>query len=244
MSQQAGSNETFKREKFLVPSCVVFAEAKTGKDRKGWPTRFWTGDLKGQRNLPWARASGYLDSEEGKLWLGRMGKRSALSRQSLGSGARAPSPYLPEFFQGATIVPRNFYFIEAPAEEDLGKDELFVRTDPEQAGEGKAPWKDIHFSGNVERELLFCTALSKHLLPFCVEAEPPWLILPRNSIGIRSELSRRHFQQRCPTPSNSAVPTFWPPRRTRHRKTPSCEARQAGEAALSVAGVEARRMYR
>lgn len=163
---------------FNVPTCAIFAEARKAKDRKSWTAQFWTGDLKGRRNLPWEIAKGYLDHEEGKLWLCRLGKRSALSRHRIGSSSTAASPYLPEFYQGATIVPRNFYFIERPSATDLEKDELYVRTDPEQAKEGKAPWKDIFFEGNVERELLFRTALSKHLLPFHIDEDLPWIILP------------------------------------------------------------------
>ncbi len=176
---------------FNVPTCVVFADAKKAKERKSWPAQFWTGDLKGRRNLPWDKARGYLDHEEGKLWLARLGKRSALSRQRIGDDKGEASPYLPEFFQGATIVPRNFYFIETPSTEDLEKDELYVRTDPEQAKDGKAPWKEIFLSGSVERELLFRTALSKHLLPFHVEEDLPWIVLPLLPVTRGQASSRR-----------------------------------------------------
>jgi len=166
------------RPLFNVPACVVFAEAKKGKDRKSWPAQFWSGDMKAYRNLPWERAKAYLDHEDGKLWLAELGARNALAR-TRGAGAKGgSSPYLEDFYQGATIVPRNFYFIEEPSAEDLKKDELFVRTDPEQARDGKAPWKDIFLEGSVERDLLYRTALSKHILPFYVEEKLPWIVLP------------------------------------------------------------------
>jgi hypothetical protein len=163
---------------FNVPACVVFAEEKKGKERKSWPAQFWSGDMKGSRNLSWERAREYLNYEEGKLYLAELGNRNAMDRSRIDVKKSDPSPYLSEFYQGATIVPRNFYFIEKPSESDLKKDELFVRTDPEQAREGKAPWKDIFLEGNIERELLYRTALSKHILPFYVEEDLPWIILP------------------------------------------------------------------
>jgi len=163
---------------FNVPACVVFAEEKKGKERKSWPAQFWSGDMKGSRNLPWERAREYLDHKDGKLYLAELGNRNALARSRIAVAKGDSSPYLSEFYQGATIVPRNFYFIEKPSESDLKKDELFVRTDPEQAREGKAPWKGIFLEGNIERELLYRTALSKHILPFYVEEDLPWIILP------------------------------------------------------------------
>lgn len=162
---------------FNVPSCVVFAEAKKAKPRKSYDALYFHGVLP-ERNMPWQRAKAYMSWEEGKLYLARLGKRSALSVRRLSSEESGPSWYLDKFYQGATIVPRNFYFIEAPGKDELAKDELPIRTDPEQAKDGKAPWKDIFLSGTVERELIYRTALSKHILPFYIDEDLPYIVLP------------------------------------------------------------------
>ena len=180
---------------FNVPSCVVFGEARVAKEKKSYPAVFYEGDMKGFRNLPWSRAKSYLAWEEGKLYRLSLGKKTALSRErgapSLGSdadeGGKKGSYYHDKFYQGASIFPRNIYFITTPTETELSKDELYIRTDTEQAKEAKEPWKPMLFEGRIERELIFRSALSKDILPFCVEPDMPYITLPlireRTSIG-------------------------------------------------------------
>ena len=70
-----------------------------------------------------------------------------------------------------------FYFIAAPSAEELSTDELFARTDPEQAKDGKPPYKDIMLEGLVETRFVFRTAISKNILPFAV-VDLPYVVLP------------------------------------------------------------------
>jgi hypothetical protein len=117
-----------------------------------------------------------------------LGSRAALSTAPGASSPTKPSPYQAAFKQGATILPRSFYFVrlnELNTELDLEK-QYWVETDPEQAAEAKKPYDDIHLSGMVEGRFIFQTALSRHLLPF-VNLHPASVVLPlENENGLLS----------------------------------------------------------
>ena len=161
---------------FNVPSCVVFAKRKKKPEpNESYNALFLSGRLP-TRDLPLAKAAELLEEKKGRLYLSKMGERTALSRKKICYNERALH-YKDRFFQGATIVPRNFYFIAAPVGNELGAEELFARTDPEQAKEGKLPYRDIFLEGSVEKDFVFRTALAKHILPFHV-CELPYVLLP------------------------------------------------------------------
>ena len=175
------------RPLFNVPSCVLFAERyeavhstvySRGPDAP-LPALVWVGDLP-DRNSDWANASTRLRCEERTARVIRMGKRSAFTTSGRAtSDHTSPSAYLSAFRQGATIVPRNFYFVEVDRVEHPPKPGTvrWVRTDKVQAKEAKAPYRDLSLDGNVEAEFLFRTAISKHVLPFHV-LDPAWIVLP------------------------------------------------------------------
>jgi hypothetical protein len=108
-----------------------------------------------------------------------MGDRTAFTTSNVAIERALPSTYLKRFRQGATIVPRNFYFVsldenERPIEQDAY---YIARTDGEQAKDAKAPYKEIILQGNVEGLFLFQTAISKNVLPFLV-IDPAIVVLP------------------------------------------------------------------
>ncbi len=70
------------------------------------------------------------------------------------------SVYLKEVFQGATLVPRSFWFVK-PKERGT-----HLETDPVAQEQGKEPWKSIKLEGEVEEEFLYATLLSTELFPF------------------------------------------------------------------------------
>jgi methylase of polypeptide subunit release factors len=161
---------------FNVPTCVVFAKRrKKPAPSESYSALFVSGKLP-LRDLPPTKAAEFLEEKKGRLYLSKMGERTALSRKKIQYDERALH-YKDRFFQGATIVPRNFYFIAAPSGNELDAEEFFARTDPEQAKEGKPPYRDIFLEGTVENEFLFRTALAKHILPFHV-CELPFVLLP------------------------------------------------------------------
>ena len=159
---------------FNVPAAVVIAEKKPPGRKTTYPARVYKAKLP-SKNLSLEEAKDYLEFNEIKLWFSRLGGRTALTREKLETTGKPY--YIDKFRQGATIVPRNFYFIESPSEEDLQREILFVRTDPEQARTAKQPYKGVFLEGNIEREFLYRTAIAKHVLPFFVR-EPAWVVLP------------------------------------------------------------------
>jgi len=137
---------------FNVPSCVI--AAKKGV-KSGWPVKSLK--ISGRlpvRNLPLKDAWEVLSFVE-------------TSFTPPFSSAGPASPYLDKFVQGATIVPRCFWFVR-PAAEAWVVDPLrpALETDPEIQKQAKKPWKGISLSGEVEADFLFTTLLSTHLFPF------------------------------------------------------------------------------
>jgi len=164
------------RPLFNVPSCVLFAEQslRPGSTKDVLPVLEWHGALSG-RDLPWAKAKAQLTEDPAKgrvIWLGN---RCALST---GPGSKVPtkaSRYAEVFRQGATIVPRNLFFVTV---DDCPKPPLldqtyWAATDEKQAIESKKPYKEVRISGSVEGSFIFSTALSRHLVPFRL-LDPPW----------------------------------------------------------------------
>jgi hypothetical protein len=88
-------------------------------------------------------------------------------------------PYNDKFRQGATILPRSFYFARI---RDLDGSPDFERiywaqTDAEQAESAKPHYNEIVIDGRVEGRFIFSSALSKHLLPFALLA-PATIVVP------------------------------------------------------------------
>jgi hypothetical protein len=166
---------------FRTASCVLFA-TKTmlgaARDSYSLPAIEWRGKLS-HKDVKWAEASERLTGEERTARVIYLGSRNAFSWESGVTSPTAPSYYLDRFHQGATLVPRNFYFVRLRNEpEAIDPDGVYwAETDPEQAKEAKAPYKEIHLRGNVEGRFLFSTAVSRHVLPFAL-AGRAYVVLP------------------------------------------------------------------
>ncbi len=182
------------RPVFNVPACVIFAE-KSDKGR----TRFtkpgytflaveWSGRLP-ERYLSWQDASTRLKKERVNARVVRLGTRCALSSSKQESQVEEVSFYKELFKDGATIYPRNFYFVHVdwPGRE-FDTDRLYrAETDPEQKRTAKPPYKDVYLSGQVEGRFLFKTAIAKHVLPFLV-LEPADVVLPADIVDNRARI--------------------------------------------------------
>ncbi len=165
---------------FNVPSCVLFAEQslRPGSSKDSIPAEIWQGQLSG-RDLPWDKVADKFSITQAKAHVIWLGNRSALST---GAGAKSEtrsSPYAKGFKQGATIVPRNFYFVTVEGlDGKLDVDRTYhAKTNEKSALESKPPYQDVRLQGNVEGRFLFCTAISRHVLPF-VLLEPSPVVLP------------------------------------------------------------------
>ena len=164
---------------FNVPCCVLFASRSAFKVQK---PRLVAVSLKGRlprRDIALSEAESLISESTAEARVIYLGSRTAWSTRTGRTVENPPSPYKRRFRQGATLVPRNFYFVTSPDfGESLDPDGLyFTETDPEQAAEAKAPYRDVEMAGEVEGRFFFATALSKHLLPFAV-VDPATLVLP------------------------------------------------------------------
>ena len=165
---------------FNVPSCVLFAERSflPGSPKEKLPVLEWSGTLPA-RDVPWSVAKGRLNTAEKIGTVIYLGSRAALSTAPGASSPSKGSKYAAAFKQGATILPRSFYFVrisELDGTPDVAR-QYWAETDPEQAAEAKKPYDDVYLSGMVEGRFIFQTALSRHLLPF-VTLDPAWVVLP------------------------------------------------------------------
>lgn len=168
---------------FKVPCCVMFAnrDAAPGSANDELPVVEWKGKLP-ERDLPWDIAQKYLETEKKEGTVIYLGSRAAFSTVPGATAPSKPSEYQAAFRQGATIVPRSFYFVrvnELGDELDPDKD-YWAETDPEQALDAKKPYKDVNISGMVEGRFIYSTAIAKHVLPFVVLPPVP-VILPVQS---------------------------------------------------------------
>lgn len=128
---------------------------------------------------PWAIAEKKLHSNRGTGNVIYLGQRCALSTQPGATAPTKPSKYQQAFKQGATIVPRSFYFVRIPDfNGSVDPATLYwAETDPEQAKEAKKPYKEVELAGLVEGRFIYATAISKQVLPFVV-LEPVTVVLP------------------------------------------------------------------
>ena len=167
---------------FNVPSCVIFAERAHGSlstsiPKSGCVGKLVSGRLK-KHNANWAEVKGKLTFKKAKFYYSKLGQKSAFTTKKLGASTHT-NHYKKLFRQGATLVPRNFYFIEPT--QDMGGDfkgkSFTAKTSDAANKQAKEPWKDIIVSGRVSSDYLFRTALAQNVLPFALHA-PPLLVLP------------------------------------------------------------------
>ncbi len=165
---------------FNVPACVLFATRYplTGSPRDVLPVLEWSGNLPA-RDVNWQAAKTRLHSsgKEGRVIY--LGGRAALSTAPGATSPAKPSKYLGVFHQGATIVPRTFYFVRV---NDLnGKPEndvaYWAETDADQAALAKKPYDDVSLSGLVEGRFVYSTVLGRHILPYAIDT-PARVVLP------------------------------------------------------------------
>jgi type I restriction-modification system DNA methylase subunit len=165
---------------FNVPSCVLFAKRYPlpGNPKDILPVIEWGGNLPA-RDVNWQAAKTRLEHQEKEGRVIYLGTRAALSTTPGLTAPSKPSRYMEVFRQGATILPRSFYFVRVT--DFNGKpdpqNQYWAQTDPEQAAEAKKPYDDVNMSGMVEGKFLFTTALSRHILPF-VHFVPANIVLP------------------------------------------------------------------
>jgi Eco57I restriction-modification methylase len=168
------------RPLFNVPACVLFAKRDSlpGSAIDKLPVLEWEGKLPG-RDVNWDVAKTQLHSTEKEGRVIYLGTRAALSTAPGAASPSKPSKYQKVFKQGATIVPRSFYFVKVG---DLGgkvdpETVYWAETEPEQAAQAKKPYNDVKMRGLVEGKFIFTTAVSRHLVPYSL-LTPVTVVLP------------------------------------------------------------------
>lgn len=181
---------------FNVPSCVLMATASHPENddarrarslpKNGILGEVFSGKLP-RPHMHWADAKGFLSAQPTRWYFQELGnaesrkKRSALVQQKIqgGSGGNA---YAPRFKQGATIVPRAFYFIEPQgaaisAATNVRDRIINIRTHPLALEGAKKPWDGISLTGQMQGRYLYRTALARNVVPFAM-LNPPLVALP------------------------------------------------------------------
>lgn len=165
---------------FNVPSCVMFAEQspRHGSATDSLAAQMWKGRLSG-RDLPWDKVAERFTVEKATARVIWLGKRCALSTLPGSAAQGVSSPYSKGFKQGATIVPRNFYFVTVDGLD--GKPDpdrtYHAKTNEKNALDSKPPYREVRMQGSVEGRFLFSTAIARHVLPFAM-LEPWPVVLP------------------------------------------------------------------
>ena len=139
---------------FRVPSCVLFAlqssEKQPGRSipAGGLPGLSFSGQLP-RSQMHWNEAEPKLTQKPrrwhySRLQGGRGAARSALTAEAM-EGSLGANAYASRFSQGATIVPRNFFFVDIdqkiPDGEDLRERVVALRTAAAAEREAKKPWE-------------------------------------------------------------------------------------------------------
>lgn len=165
---------------FRIPSCVFFASNASvvrTLPSTGLPGRTFSGRLPAHNcNLSSALPS--ISEKRTKWHYVRLGRSSAFSEKK-SSGVQRVNPYKSRFRQGATIVPRAFYFIELNGAQPDDWDDrvLSIMTSPSIQPDAKLPWKGVSLTGRIESSFLFRTALSRNIFPFALH-KPVLVALP------------------------------------------------------------------
>jgi methylase of polypeptide subunit release factors len=183
------------RPLFNVPAAVAFGEKSPEKTE--WPVKgcVVAGELAG-KNIPLEEAAGKLSERRTKYWLSVKGTRSYFSEKEE-KPVTEGSPYADKFAEGATIVPRSFWFVEVQKSSGLGIDPArpYVKTDPRAVEAAKEAYKDVDLEGNIEAEFLYRTLLSTDVVPF---GHLPFrtVVLPIRWKGDRYEImTAKHARQ-------------------------------------------------
>lgn len=165
---------------FNVSSSVLFGENRKSKGKDAVPGEIVSGVLS-VRNAALGTADESLTYRKAQFNLSIMGSRSFFSTTP-GIDVEE-SPYKRMFFQGATIVPRCFWFVDLKTSE-LGYNENlppFISSERAQSNAKKA-YKGCVIEGPVESKFVYATLLPADMVPFGVLRYLP-IVLPGRKRG-------------------------------------------------------------
>lgn len=148
---------------FRVPSCVVVATHNKKKIKKKIPGRTFSGKLS-RANLNLDQASLDLVEKVTPFHLIKLSDHSAFSTTNV-SVKSADSHYKKLFKQGATLIPRSYYFVKTQ-KDYLSKKIVNIETEKSVQKNSKKPYKNVALSGRANVAYLFQTLLAENIIPF------------------------------------------------------------------------------
>ena len=183
---------------FPVPSCVFFANKSDTNSNKiasdGIPALKIKGNLP-SHNLPLIAANDYLTDNPTRYYYTLLEKKSAFT-EGHKDGSTKGNFYKNLFKQGASLVPRNFYFVNIISDFDGDFDDRILRVNHNgnDFPESKEPWKSLKMpDSNVHSSFLFRTALARNIAPF-VLIDPTLVLLPL-SIDEHKNIELLHWKE-------------------------------------------------
>jgi len=187
---------------FKVPSCYFVAKKgpKTRGARLKLTGKLIEGRLPGQ-DVSLATAKAHLTQMPLPLEARFLGSASALCAPTVASaGPTLHSPYLPEFREGATLVPLTFYLVDIAANPACIVDSASYHCSTSSRATAIAKtFKDHKISERFAGRFIWRTFLAENLAPFRVEGGT-YMVLPYELSGgtptllRHEELKRRGFR--------------------------------------------------
>ncbi len=174
---------------FRVPCCVMFAQygsdepGENALPQLGIPGYAVSGRLsKAQVHL--SETTGRLTWNKTRWYFSRLQSTRRRTKSALTATASdalsGTNAYSSKFTQGATVVPRNFFFVDVAQDVDRAdlRDRVLALESAAAADrEAKKPWKGLRIHERAEGSLLYRTAISRNVVPFSL-VEPPLVLLP------------------------------------------------------------------
>jgi hypothetical protein len=161
---------------FRVPSCVITAQK--GKGYYPVDAIALEGILP-QKNCNLVQAQKLLKQTKKEFEYYEIGQRSFLESREFDKVLKAiekgqRSPYYGNFTQGATIVPRQVWFVEPVVHPRLGIDPTKPRLKTSQRAidRAKPEYADVALEGEVESRFLYKVVTGSELAPFCTTSLP------------------------------------------------------------------------
>jgi len=150
---------------FNVPSSAFFAR-KDGKVKYPVPAILFSGNLP-DKNCRLEIAEKHLHRREANLNLGAIGERSFLTERVFELPKRR-SHYFQSIYQGATIVPRQFWLIDFVPHPKFGIDPEFpkIRTSKRAHERAKETYEDLLLEGIIESQFLYGVLTGSEVVPF------------------------------------------------------------------------------
>ncbi len=187
---------------FRVPACVLFARRNDSPHtlspipEQGIPGYVVAGRspnspglADSETRLQWEKAQWHY----ARLQSGKLSSRLALTRNP-NQGLTGQNAYVDRFKNGATIIPRSFFFIDLnqaiPPGDYRGR-VIHASTAKAILRKAKASWKNLTLNGRIEGDYFYRTALAKNIAPFLL-INLPLVLLSLNIETIEDSAGVRH----------------------------------------------------